>query len=95
MTAIKVKDICSALKKKGFVENPKSHHVYYIFYEDGKKTAIYTFISHGKNEYGDELLSQMKKQLGFQSKTEFNDFIECPMSKEQYRDLLLERGHID
>lgn len=94
MTTYKVKDISSALKKKGFSENRKKHHIYYIFYDGGKKTEVYTFISHGESEYGDGLLSKVKRQLCLESKTEFNDFIECPMTKEQYRDLLLERGYI-
>jgi len=94
MTTYKVKDICSALKKKGFSENRKSHHVYYIFYDNGKKTEVYTFISHGESEYGDMLLSKVKRQLGLQ-KAELGELIECPMSREQYRDLLIERGYIN
>jgi hypothetical protein len=95
MTAYKTKDICSALKKKGFSETPKNRHTHYILYENGKKTEIFTFISRGIAEYNDNLLGSMKKQLHLESKTELKNFIECPMAKEQYRDLLIERGCIE
>lgn len=68
-TIYKVKDISSALKKKGFVEN-------------------------GLKEYGDSLISLMKNQLHLQSKGEFQDLINCPMTKEEYLNILIERGHV-
>ncbi len=82
MTVFKAKDICSALKKKGFLEDPNSHHIYYRFYYNGKRTAVHTFISHGPIEYGDKLISEVKKQLHL-SKNELQKFIECPMKKEE------------
>ncbi len=94
MTAYKTKDICSALKKKGFSEIPKTRHTHYILYENGKKTEIFTFISRGIGEYGDKLLGSVKKQLHLESKMELDNFIECPMDKEQYHNLLIERGCI-
>jgi len=95
MSAIyKVKDISSALKKKGFVENPSRDHIRYTLFNNGKKTGVYTFISHGLSEYGDSLISLVKKQLHLQSKVELQDFINCPMTKEEYLNLLIERGHV-
>jgi hypothetical protein len=93
MSAIyKVKDISSALKKKGFVENPSRDHIRYTLFNKGKKTGVYTFISHGLKEYGDSLIGSVKKQLHLQSKGELQDFINCPMTKEEYLNLLIERG---
>ncbi len=94
MNVYKVKDISSALKKKGFVENPSCDHIRYTLYNNGKKTGVYTFISHGLKEYGDSLISSVKKQLRLQSKSEFQDFVNCPMTKEDYIKLLIERGHV-
>ncbi len=94
MTVYKTKDICSALKKKGFSEDTDSHHIYYRLFYNGKKTEVHTFISHGLPEYGDSLIGKMKKQLCLQSKTEFQNLIECPMTKEEYINLLIQRGNI-
>ncbi len=94
MTVFKARDICSALKKKGFVEDPSSDHIRYTLYVNGKKTRIFTFISHDFREYGEKLISEVKKQLRLQSKNELQDFIKCPMTGEEYTKLLIERDHI-
>lgn len=94
MNVCKVKDISSALKKKGFVENPSRDHIRYTLYNNGKKTGVFTFISHGLKEYGDNLISSVKKQMRLQSKSEFQDFVNCPMTKEDYIKLLIERKQI-
>jgi len=95
MSAIyKVKDISSALKKKGFVENPSRDHIRYTLFNNGKKTGVYTFISHGLKEYGDSLISSVKKQLHLKSKGELQDFINCPMTQDEYLKLLIGRGYV-
>ena len=91
MTVYKSKEIGASLKKKGFVENLSRDHIRYTLYVDGKKTEIYTFISHGKKDYDDFLISKVKNQLRLQSKSEFQNLIECPMTKENYIKLLIER----
>jgi len=89
MSTYKTKDMGSALSKKGFKIH-QSHHTFYVFYFNGKKTNIKTFISHGKKEYGDALISAMKKQLHL-SREEFDDLISCPLKEEMLVRLYLER----
>lgn len=89
MTAIKTRDIERALLSKGF-QRVDSNHKYYFFYVNGKKTSVRTKISHGTDEYGDNLLGFMKNQLHL-DKIELEEFIECSLSGEKYKDLLIER----
>jgi|688.fasta_scaffold905226_2 predicted RNA binding protein YcfA (HicA-like mRNA interferase family) len=86
----KSKDIISVLKKKGFVIEPeKDHHRYYCLLDrNGKKTTIYTYFSHGKKEYNTFLLKQIKKELKFNNNSDFEDFLNCPMSYDMYIEML-------
>jgi len=87
----KTKNIKKVLEKKGFVLEPeKNHHNFYYLVIDGKKQAVKTYFSHGKKEYGKSLMAQIKKQLKFQETDKAEDFFDCPMSKEQYIEMLKE-----
>jgi predicted RNA binding protein YcfA (HicA-like mRNA interferase family) len=91
----KSKEIVSVLLKKGFEINPKKdHHEFYYLIIDGKKHNIYTYISHGKKEYDKNLLSQIKKQLKFDTIENFENFLDCPFTKENYINMLTELGLI-
>lgn len=57
-----------------------------MIFEDGGK-GVHTQISHGKNEYSDHLLSKVAKQLKV-NKQELIDLIKCPISKEEYLNIL-------
>jgi len=95
MPTYKTRKIVSSLKKKGF--NPKkgkSKHIKYTLYVNGKKTSIFTWVSHGLDEYNDQLLNAMRKELSLESNQELNDLIECPMSAEALISLLVERNKI-
>ncbi|MFC0513842.1 hypothetical protein ACFFGT_06515 [Mucilaginibacter angelicae] len=92
MRARKPLDIEKALLKKGFVKDGESHHRYYYLVVDGKKTDLYTYLSHGKNsvDYGPKLMGKVKNQLRFTDSNKAELFLDCPMSKEQYIDMLKE-----
>jgi predicted RNA binding protein YcfA (HicA-like mRNA interferase family) len=91
----KTKDIQRVLEKKGFVLHPeKDHHQFYYLLIDGKKQAIKTYFSHGKNEYDKFLMNQIKKQLKFKETEKAEEFFDCPMSQEQYILMLEENGEI-
>lgn len=90
---IKTRRISSSLQNKGF-KAIESDHTYYWFFLDGIRTHIKTKISHGESEYGDHLLSAMRKQLKLNSKLELMDLINCPMSQENYIELLNERDEL-
>ena len=90
---IKTRKIALSLQNKGF-EAEETHHTYFWFYHNDQRTHIKTKISHGSNEYGDNLLSAMQKQLKLNSKKELLDLINCPMSQEDYIRLLTNKNEI-
>ena len=95
MPTHKTRKIVSSLAKKGF--NPKkgrSKHIKYTLYVNGKKTSIFTWISHGLDEYNDRLLNAMRKELHLETSKELEDLVECPMSEEALISLLAKRGEI-
>ena len=87
--------IKSSLSSKGF-KNTGGDHEYYYFYREGKKKKIFTKISRGSKykTYGDGLLREVKKQLYLSTKKKLLDFIDCPMSKDNYIDELKEAGEL-
>lgn len=92
----KSKDIKAVLLKKGFELNPhKEHHEFYYLVLDGKKQHIYTYFSHGKKDYDSSLLSLIKKQLKFGSIENFEDFLDCPFTKENYKQMLIDSNQIN
>lgn len=93
MSTLNIKKINSRLQAKGFEKEEKDHHFFYYTY-NGERTKIYTKTSFGsKKEIGDSLISKMATQVHLK-KEEFMRLIECTLSKEDYRDLLLEKGLI-
>ena len=89
----KVKEMCSALKAKGFRED-KTHHKAYWLFVDGKKTSIKTFFSHGANEYGANLLAKVRKQMKLSSNSEFDQFMDCEMDGVKYLERLKTLGAV-
>ncbi|MDD4187260.1 MAG: hypothetical protein PHX04_00585 [Bacilli bacterium] len=57
---------------------------------NGKKTGIDTHTSHGHKETDDIMLNTMAKQMKI-TRSEFNLFIKCTLSEEDYKKLLIER----
>lgn len=95
MKVRKVKDLEKVLKKKGFILNPETdHHKFYYLHIDGIKYPIYTYLSHGIDEYGNELMSAIKKQLKFDNTKNLENFFDCPLTKEKYIKLLKDNNII-
>lgn len=92
MSSLKTRKIKTSLKKKGFKEG-NGDHKYYFLYINDRKTSIFTKISHGEGEINDFLIKQMSKQTRLE-KNEFLDLINCPLSYEEYIELLKQRGHL-
>jgi predicted RNA binding protein YcfA (HicA-like mRNA interferase family) len=93
VSSIKVKNIESALGKKGFHMVRQNKHRLWTFYVNGKKTSVRTFFSHGLSEYSDTLLSPIAKQMHL-SRDNLNLFIECSLSLEEYQTILEQEGYI-
>lgn len=95
MKARKTKELKKVLLKKGFELKPeKKHHQFYYLVIDGVKQNIYTYFSHGKKDCGKYLMGQIKKQLKFIKSSDAEDFFDCPMSEEQYVELLKQQKNL-
>ncbi len=95
MPTHKTRKIVSSLTKKGFYpKKGRSKHIKYTLFVEGKKTSIFTWISHGLDEYEDKLLNAMRKELHLETSQELEALIECPMSGEALVSLLVKRGEI-
>jgi hypothetical protein len=64
------------------------------YYLDGKKTSIRTRTSHGENEFNDGLMSERRKQIGLASKQQMIDLIECPLTSDKLKQILIENGRV-
>lgn len=94
MPTLEKREIKAKLQKKGFVEDYRDHDCFY-YVNKGQKTNIWTKTSFSsKKEIGIELIKKMANQTRLK-KDEFIRLIECTLSKEQYRELLIERGYIE
>ena len=93
MTVYTTSKFIKALKKKGF-EPDKTHHEMFWYYLDGKKTSVRTRTSHGEKEFDDGLMSERRKQIGLSNKRQMIDFIECPLSSEELKQILIDSKRI-
>jgi hypothetical protein len=83
----------SSLAKKGFIREETSHHTYFYHEYNGKRTGITTYTSHGNKikTYSNPLLSMMKRQLKLDNLNQVNDLFKCPISQEQYNQILKDK----
>lgn len=90
---LKRRTIERGLAKKGFVRKD-THHRYFHLILNGKDTGVYTYTSHGTRHqtYPEGLLRRMKDQLKLDSLRQLEDLINCPMTAEQYAELLAQKG---
>jgi hypothetical protein len=93
MAKRKTAKIGSALQRKGF-QKEETHHTYYYFIYNGKKTEIYTYLSHGKKDISPYLRSKMANQLKIKPE-EFDKLIDCTMSEDDLIIQYNERGLLD
>jgi hypothetical protein len=84
------------LKKKGFLDSTghSSDHKYMEYYVRGK-LVLYTKISHGSDkDLNEHLIKQMSSQCKL-TKKQFADLVNCPMSQDEYLDILKEIGTLE
>ncbi|KAA3439900.1 hypothetical protein [Rufibacter hautae] len=91
MAVLDPKKAISNLLQKGFIKE-SSHHHYYEFWHDNKLVAR-TYSSHNGQELNDFLIASMAKQCGMPKKF-FIEFAKCTKSKEDFINLLKEKGDI-
>ena len=87
------RDVMNALAQKGFRKR-ETDHTFFHLWVSGKKTPIYTKVSHGEREIGDRLLGIMARQLKLTAK-QFRELVECPLTAEQLVQHLRSGKHIE
>ena len=92
MAARRASDIESALARKGFVLNAQGDHRYLTLVVEGRRTTVRTRLSHGRKDYGDDLLSAVQSQLRLAQKRELLELIDCSLTGEDYVGLLRQQG---
>lgn len=90
---IEKRDVEASLPKKGF-ERDDSHHIYFNHRYQGKYTGAYTYVSHGMKSIGDSIIKQMKNQLRLNSSHQVVDLVKCPISSDQYVEILKSKGQL-
>jgi len=83
-------------KKGCFHEKKKRDHHYFFLMVDGKKTNIFTKISHSVSiQYSDWLLSRVQKQLRLQTeKDKFEKLLICTFQGQDYISYLKQSGYL-
>jgi hypothetical protein len=91
MPVLDAKKTYQNLLSKGFIA-AKGDHKFLEFFHNGK-FILHTKISHGEKELQDFHIGMMKRQCKLEKK-EFIDLASCPLSAEQYLQILKENGTI-
>lgn len=87
-------DIESALIRKGFQLREGDHHYFIYHTTTGEKTRIFTKTSHSHHDVGQGMLGLMARQCKL-SRTSFDRLLDCPLSREQYENILVEQQVIE
>lgn len=86
--------IRKSLRDKGFQPKQGRKHELWYLWMCGKRTAIKTRVSRGTQykDYGDDLLSEMKRQLRLPNLSSTTKFLKCPITGAEYLSILREQG---
>ncbi len=92
----KKRGVDSALEQKGFKRIETDHSYFIYFTQTNKKSRVRTKTSHGNGgkDIPDGLLSYMATQCKLNNK-QFSDLIKCPLSRNEYESILIEKGFAD
>lgn len=80
------------LQQKGFAVHGGDHERFQYTSLEGKKTPIWTKVSRGSGhkDIATPNLSKMAKQCHLTNE-QFDDLLDCPLSREKYEFILLEK----
>ena len=88
MSVLDPKKTYKSLKKKGFTDTiTKSIDHKRLEFFHNKKLVLSTKLSHNNKDLGDYLIKQMSVQCHL-DKNEFIDLANCPLSKEEFLEIL-------
>ena len=85
------KDVIGKIRKRFEVKERSGGHVYYELWYDAKKIGE-THHSHGSGgkEIPDDILQKIKRQLNLNNIQQLHDLKNCPLSEDDYLNLLKE-----
>ncbi len=91
--------LVGALASKGFVRDPKSgrtDHDVYRLVSDGRKQPVLTKVSRGTKYrvLGNPLVLRVRGQMHL-DRNQFDDFVGCPISQQDYLGILRAKGLIE
>jgi len=95
MSVLDPKKTYRNLKKKGFVDSvtkSKDHKRLEFFHK--KRLVLSTKLSHGNKDLENYLIKQMSVQC-YLDKNDFIDLANCPLSKDEFIQLLEQKGLLD
>ena len=98
MTEIKRRKVESILKKKGF-EKEKTHkdHIWYVLIVNNEiepKIKVHMSMGgHGEN-IRQQNMKKMALEMRMDNQKQFQNFINCPLSYDQYLDYLRKNNYI-
>mgnify|MGYP001767489068 FL=1 len=89
------RDVEAGLRNKGFQQQPRGDHNYFVYVAlNGKKALAKTKTSHGRGfDIDDSLLGKMAQQC-ILTRPQFLKLIECPLSREAYEVILRQEGKL-
>ena len=91
MKPFPAREVDAALLRKGFVKR-QGDHAYYHFKYRGCDVGVSTKISHGEKEIGPGLSKRMRAQMRLETNADFERFVDCPLTFEEYVALLKRLG---
>ena len=93
MRILPARDVAAALLRKGF-EKRENDHTYFHFKYEGREVGVITKISHGEREIRLPLIKRMRMQLRLETNSQFERFIQCPLTHAEYVALLKSKAII-
>lgn len=93
MSHIKGRKAHHSFLKKGFRDERGRKDIFYYFYYKGKKSHIFTKMSHNPGDLDEWHITQMAKQVKLK-KNQFIDLIDCPLIEEDLIKIYLELGEL-
>jgi hypothetical protein len=92
---LRPQEVINGLTRKSF-RREDSGDVHLIFYNplNSERTSIRTKVSHGRKRIGNNRLDKMAKQVELDTREQFYDLVNCPMSLQDYVNILSEKGKL-
>jgi hypothetical protein len=87
--------VIGKIKKKFRVDERRGKHIYYeIWYKDMKILETYHSYGSSGKEISDDILQKIKRQLNLNTLKQLFDLRDCPMTAEDYLNLLKHKNVI-